>query len=260
MTTPDMLPTTLIAHTALPAIAAVVFVLAGIVKGVVGLGLPTVSMALLALLMPPAQAAALLIVPSLVTNVWQIRPWQTLGPMWRRLATMQLAVFCGTLAGAWLLGAPSGAWATAALGVALVAYAALGLSGYRLGVRASSERWMSPLVGLITGFVTAATGVFVIPAVPYLQALGLQRDALIQAMGISFTVSTVALALGLSFNGGFSGADLGASALLLLPALAGMAAGQYLRERLSPTLFRTCLMGSLALLGTHMIVQSLMAR
>ena len=61
------------------------FLLAGLVKGVVGLGLPTLAMALLALAMPPAQAAALLILPSLVTNVWQMRPWPTLAPMTRRL-------------------------------------------------------------------------------------------------------------------------------------------------------------------------------
>ena len=60
--------------------SALVFTAAGVVKGVVGLGLPTLAMALLALAMAPAQAAALLVLPSLVTNVWQMRPW----PRWRR--------------------------------------------------------------------------------------------------------------------------------------------------------------------------------
>lgn len=83
------------------------FLLAGLVKGVVGLGLPTLAMALLALAMPPAQAAALLILPSLVTNVWQMRPWPTLAPMTRRLWPMQAGVVAGTLGGAWLLGAPA---------------------------------------------------------------------------------------------------------------------------------------------------------
>ncbi|HEX4329959.1 MAG TPA: sulfite exporter TauE/SafE family protein, partial [Burkholderiales bacterium] len=59
---------------ALGALVAAVFLLAGLVKGVIGLGLPTLSMALLALWMPPVEAAALLIVPSLVTNLWQLQP------------------------------------------------------------------------------------------------------------------------------------------------------------------------------------------
>ena len=240
--------------------AAAVFALAGVVKGVVGLGLPTVSMALLALMMPPAQAAALLIVPSLITNVWQVRPWSGAMTLLARLAPMQLAVFVGTLAGAWLLGAPSGAWAQLSLGVALIVYAGIGLAGRRWPVVARTERWLGPLCGLLTGLVTAATGVFVIPAVPYLQALDLQRDALVQAMGISFTVATIALALGLYVNANYAAGDRVASLLMLLPALAGMYVGQVLRQRLSAAVFRTCLMGSLAVLGAHMVLHELWLR
>ena len=50
------------------AVIAFTFLVAGLVKGVVGMGLPTVAMGLLGLVMPPVQAAALLVVPSLVTT------------------------------------------------------------------------------------------------------------------------------------------------------------------------------------------------
>jgi uncharacterized membrane protein YfcA len=63
-------------------VATLAFLLAGFVKGVIGLGLPTVSMGLLTLVMAPAKAASLLIVPSFVTNVWQWRPAQVSGA-WR---------------------------------------------------------------------------------------------------------------------------------------------------------------------------------
>ena len=231
-----------------------VFLAAGVVKGVVGLGLPTLAMALLALRMPPAQAAALLILPSLVTNVWQMRPWRTLPALLRPLGPMQLGVAMGTLAGAAWLGAPSGAWAEAALGVALIAYGAWGLWGAQLPrVSASAQRVAGPLVGALTGLVTAATGVFVVPAVPYLQALGLARDDLVQAMGLSFTVSTVALALGLALNRQYPATAAAGSALLVLPALIGMQAGQWLRQRLSPARFKLCFMGALVLLGGWMV-------
>ncbi|WP_156811494.1 sulfite exporter TauE/SafE family protein [Cupriavidus sp. USMAHM13] len=244
---------------AAPLLAATaVFAAAGVAKGVVGLGLPTFSMAMLALFMPPAQAAALLILPSFFTNVWQVRPWSALGPVARRLAPMQCGVCAGTLAGAWLLGAPAGAWAGVALGLALLAYAAWGLAGAHWTVPPRAERWLGPALGAATGLVTAATGVFVIPAVPYLQALGLRRDELIQAMGLSFTVSTLALAAGLALSTSYSGRLLGESALMLAPALAGMAAGQWLRQRLSPLLFKRCFLGTLALLGLHMVLRELL--
>lgn len=240
---------------ALLLLTVAVFILAGVVKGVVGLGLPTISMAMLALVMAPAQAAALLIVPSLVTNLWQARPWPTLFSTLRRIGAMQAGVCVGTVAGALWLGAPSGHWASVCLGFALIAYAAWGLFGSPPSVPRQHEHVLGAVVGVVTGLITAATGVFVIPAVPYLQALNLGKDGLIQAMGIAFTVSTVALAAGLWVNGGYNSNAAGASVLMLLPALIGMALGQWLRGRLSARTFKLCFMVSLALLGAYQVVQ-----
>lgn len=236
------------------AAASAVFLVAGLVKGVIGLGLPTLSMAMLALWMPPAEAAALLILPSFVTNVWQLRPWRTLPPVLRRLWPLQLGIAAGTLGGAAFFGAPAGAWTQVLLGAALVAYAAWGLAGRTLSVPVAHERWLGPLMGVLTGVVTALTGVFVLPAVPYLQALGLQRSALMQAMGISFTTATVALAVGLFGHGAYAAADAGMSVGLLLPALAGMSVGQWLRERLPVVAFRRLFFAGLGLLGAYMLL------
>lgn len=236
------------------AAASVVFLAAGVVKGVVGLGLPTLSMALLALWMPPAEAAALLIVPSCVTNLWQLRPWRTLPFLLRRLGGLQLGILVGTLGGAAVFGTPSGAGGQLLLGLALLAYAAWGLAGRPLHVSPVHERWLGPSMGLLTGLVTAVTGVFVLPAVPYLQALGLQRDALIQAMGLSFTTATVALAIGLAGHGAYAASDGYASLGLLLPALLGMSLGQRSRERLPVATFRRVFFAGLGLLGAYMLV------
>ncbi|MBO1013141.1 sulfite exporter TauE/SafE family protein [Achromobacter sp. SD115] len=252
MTLPDLFPGS---TPALLAVAVSVFILAGVVKGVVGLGLPTISMAMLALIMAPAQAAALLIVPSLITNLWQAQPWPTLPTMLRRIGAMQAGICAGTIGGALWLGPPSGHWASVYLGLALVAYAAWGLFGSPPKAPQRHQGLAGAAVGAVTGVITAATGVFVIPAVPYLQALNLGKDGLIQAMGISFTVSTVALAAGLGLNGGYTSATAGASVLMLLPALIGMALGTWLRGKLSQQAFRRCFMVSLALLGAYQAVQ-----
>lgn len=102
----------------LPLILAT-FLLAGLVKGVVGLGLPTISVGLLGLVMPPMQAAALLLVPSMVTNIWQLADGRSPWPMLRRLWPMLLGIVLGTLLlGRWLHGrdlAQASQW----LGVAL---------------------------------------------------------------------------------------------------------------------------------------------
>ncbi|KSF79234.1 sulfite exporter TauE/SafE family protein [Pseudomonas paraeruginosa] len=239
-------------HALIPLIA-LTFLLAGFVKGVVGLGLPTVSVGLLGLAMPPMQAAALLIVPSMVTNLWQLACGPSFLGLMKRLAGMLLGVVVGTLlVGAWL-GGDAPRQATGVLGLALVVYALLGLAAIALHLPARHERWVGPLVGLATGALTAVTGVFVIPAVPYLGALGLQRDELVQALGLSFSASTLALAVTLGVHGDLLEPQmLGASLLTLVPALGGMLLGQWLRQRISAMLFRRCFFVGLLLLGADL--------
>lgn len=239
---------------ALSLLVVLTFALAGAVKGVIGLGLPTVAMGLLGLAMAPAQAAALLIVPSALTNLWQLVAGGHLRGLLRRLWPLLLMIFIGTLLGSAWLGINSGAWAAHALGAALLVYALYGLLHPGLHLGARHERWLGPLCGLLTGVITAATGVFVIPAVPYLQALGLQREQMVQALGLSFTVSTLALALGLAGQGALGGEVLGASLLVLAPALLGMLLGQWLRQRISAPMFKRCFFIGLALLGAHLLL------
>src|SRR5580700_10053012 len=146
-------------------VVAAALVLAGLVKGFTGLALPTVGIGLLSLTMPPAHAAALIVAPAFITNVWQMISGSGLGKLIRRLWLMQLGVCLGTWAGAGLMTGSQAGLASVALGVALLVYAAIGLMNVRVPqVRASAEWWLGPFVGGATGLMTAATGVFVIPA------------------------------------------------------------------------------------------------
>lgn len=240
------------------AFIGAVFLAAGLVKGVVGMGLPTVAMGLLAVTMPPAQAAALLLIPSLVTNLWQLFTGPSFGGLFRRLWTMMAGVVIGTVAGAGLLTGAHTMIASAALGAALALYAVLGLAKAGFTTPARHEAWISPLVGVATGLVTGATGVFVIPAVPYLQSLRLHKEDLVQALGLSFTVSTLALGLGLFRAGALISptAQLTGSILALAPALAGMFIGQALRQRMSVETFRTVFFAGLLALGLYLALDA----
>lgn len=238
-------------------LAAATFALAGLVKGVIGMGLPTVAMGLLALAMPPAEAAALLIVPSFVTNVWQLLAGPGFVALIGRLWPMMAGVVAGTVGGAGILAGDHAGLAGTGLGIALLLYAATGLAGLKLRVPPRQEGWLGPLVGVTTGLITGATGVFVLPAVPYLQAIGLEKEELIQALGLSFTVSTVALALGLLRTDAWQAGSLWVSLGALVPALAGMQAGQWLRQRLSPVLFRRVFFCGLLLLGLYLALRGI---
>jgi uncharacterized protein len=240
------------------ALAAITFAfaLAGVVKGVVGMGLPTVALGLLVVFMPPAKAAAVLVIPSLVTNIWQLAAGPHCGAVAKRFATMMAGVVVGTFAGIGILTGDTVGLANGALGATLAIYGVLSLFAVRFDVPSRSERWLSPIVGLATGVVTGATGIFAVPAVPYFSSLKLEREELIQTLGLSFTVSTVALGLALGTRGVFDSELALASLFAIVPAVAGMWAGQRLRQRIRPELFRRWFLISLVLLGFYMVAKA----
>lgn len=232
------------------------FFAAGIVKGVAGMGLPTVAMGILGGLLSPLAAASLLIIPSFVTNVWQLLAGPSFMGIVRRLWTMMVGIFAGTLASTSMLTGGDTRPSTFMLGLVLTVYAVYALLAKPYRINPRHECWLSPGIGLITGIIAGATGVFVIPAVPYVQALGLEKDDLVQALGHSFTVSTAALAVGLASSGAFDIEGLSLSALAVVPALLGMWAGQYIRRAVSPAMFKRCFLTALALFGAEMMLRS----
>lgn len=241
-----------------------VFAAAGVVKGVSGMGLPTLAMALLGLLMSPAGAAALMVLPSLATNLAQCLGRHA-GLLLRRLWPLWLALVLSTVANPLPDLASAGPAARVALGIVLLLYGAWGWFKPALpplqGLGGAAAVAAGLLAGALTGVVTAATGVFVMPMVPYLQALRLEREAFIQALGLSFTLATLALALRL-WRGGGMAAGLGEGpGMLLLVALAaafaGLGLGTVLRQRLPAAAFQRALYAVFVLLGLLMLGRAL---
>lgn len=218
---------------------AAVFTLAGAVKGISGMGLPTVAMSLLGLWMPATQAAALLVAPSLVTNLAQCQ-----GPHARDLIGRLWPMWLGlTTATAWGPGLGSGADNTASrsLGIALVLYGLWGLWRPVPRTLSGRARWTGAVAGVLTGLITASTAVFVLPMVPYLQALRLDKDEMVQALGLSFGVATLALAMRLGWRGGVSTWLTPWTVWALMAALLGLRLGSLMRTRLSNMAFQRAL-------------------
>jgi uncharacterized protein len=239
------------------AVIAAVFLAAGAVKGVSGMGLPTLSMALLGLALPPAAAAALMVLPSLATNLAQC-----LGPHWRALARRLWPLWLGlVLATLWSPLpdlATAGPAARMALGGVLVAYGLWGLARPALPDLRGHAAWLGSLAGVLSGALTAATGVFVMPLVPYLQSLRLDRDVLMQALGLSFGIATVALAVRLGPPGMAGGSVDGVGHVVALSmAFLGLWIGTVLRRRLSSAVFQRALHGVFVGLGVLMVGRAL---
>jgi uncharacterized protein len=238
------------------AIAIFAFMLAGFVKGVLGQGLPTVAVGLLSLVMSPGEATALIILPAVITNIWQSWAgpslWPLLKRLWPTLLASALGTWLATVLGLGLLTPEAAALARKTLGIALMVYGILGISRVRLQVPPSAEPWLGPIMGLANGAVATATGVFMVPVIPYIQALGLNRDDLVQAQGISFTVSTLALSVVVLMNGTLNATNAMGSLAAVAIAFIGMAAGQYVRTLVQHDVFRLLFFIGMLVLGVHL--------
>ncbi len=243
-----------------PATIATVFaayLLAGTVKGVIGLGLPTVSLGILTLIIDLPTAIALILVPAFATNIWQGlvggHARAVVGRLWLFLAIVTLLAPLGTAA----FGLVDAAVLTAFLGLLLMTYAFISLAGIAFTLTSRPPVWIEAAVAGVTGLITGMTGAAVVPGVMYLQALGMPRDMFIQALGILFALTTLALGVGLERNDILTVELAILSAGALAPAVLGMIMGQRIRRRLSETMFRRVFFTAILLLGAYLALQSL---
>ena len=239
------------------SLIAATFALAGFIKGVIGGGLPTISIGILGLVMPIPDAVALVVLPSLITNIWQALGPQ-LWPLLRRIWPMLAGICLGAFLGRDLMTGAYREWTDVGLGLAIIVYSIVGLTKLHLHIDPKHEKWVAPPVGVATGFIAAGTGVFVIPSGPYLQAIGLRKSDLVQSLGITYTVSTIVLALVTARAGALNLSILWPSLLAVAAALIGMVIGQRFLDRLEEETFRRVFFIGLLLLGAHIVVRSLL--
>ncbi len=240
------------------AFVIAVFAIASMIKGTIGLGLPAVSMALLTLLMSPFQAATLLIIPSLVTNIWQLFAEGHVLRLIRRFWSLLLGIIVGTIWSVFPTLGQGEFQSEILLGGMLALYGTYGLFAKNMPNLSPYEKWLSPIIGYLGGALTVATGVIVIPVVPFLQSLHLKRDDLVQSLGLAFTVSTVCLAIYLYLNPvDQMNIDWKMSLIALIPALIGMWFGTKIRYRIPEQKFRKLFFLGLVLFGSYMVLHQL---
>ena len=228
----------------------------GIIKGIIGMGLPTISIGVLSLFIAPAQAAGYMIIPAFATNIWQGLHGPYLRKLLKRFWTLYVGMFAGSWVTAGILTTKQSGLAAGVLGLLLAAYAVFSLTDPKFQISKRAETWLSPIVGVTMGMVMGATGIFVMPSVPYMQALDLERDELVQSIGLLFTAATVALTLILFVHGLMPAATIGLSALAVVPAILGMVIGRRIRARIDPQTFRRVFLIGMLVLGLSLAVRS----
>ena len=243
-----------------PEIVAMVvatFLLAGFIKGVIGMGLPVVALAFLGSTLGVREALTIMLIPGLVTNCWQALTGPAFGMLIRRLWSFLGAASVGIWLGVAVLAGAKSETMIALLGITLVTYCAVTMLRVQMPPPGRREPWMSPLMGGLGGVMFGMTGIIIVPGILYLQTLGLKRDVFVQALGIIFV--TITLGLGTSLTGrGLMSQDLVLMSLTaLIPTAAGLALGQRYRHHISEERFRRIFLIALLVIGLDMLRRSL---
>jgi len=221
------------------------------------MGMKIVVLGLLATIIELPVAIAIIILPAVATNIWQVFGGPPLRETLRRTWSLFVMVCVGVWFGTEILAASNPAHLAVVLGILLVIYAAYALTAPRIPSPGRHEIWMSPVIGGFTGIVGGMTGSDVIPGVPYMQAIGLRRDMLIQAMGILFLLGSSMVAVAFAYRGLLT-VEIGvASALGSLPTLGGYYFGAKIRSRIPEAQFRKLLLAALFLLGVYIVASNL---
>ncbi len=235
-----------------------IFLLAAVAKGVTGLGFSTTCLPFLALSVGLHRGLGLLILPSLASNFFVLLGTGELIRAVRRFWPLLLAALPGVGVGLWLLGTSGREVPGAVLGVVLIGYAGFALWRPDLRLAPRLERPLAPVAGFATGVVNGLTGSQVMPVLPYLMALHLAPALMLATINISFTLSSLVMAAGLSRLGLLDVQGLAVSAAGVPVVWLGVRLGAGLRRRLPQERFRQAVLAMLAALGAGLMARLLL--
>jgi len=219
------------------------------VKGVVGIGMPLVAVPLLTLLVNLKTAVALTTAPVTAANLVQSFQGGRFVPMLRRFWTLLLPLLVAILFSARLLVVIPERVLDLVIGLAVIAFPVFISLRPNLRLPPRHEIWLNPLVGIASGLLGGISTFYGPPLMLYVFGMRLPKEEFIPAISLMYTVAGIGLLLGLWLMRVASPAELGLSALMLVPTGIGMWLGRYVRVQLSERNFQRLLLGVYVLTG-----------
>ena len=222
---------------------------AGLIKGVTGIGFSTCALPFLVTAVGLKVAMALVTIPAIVSNMAVIAGGNRIGDVVRRFWPFYLAIIPGIFAGLATLALVGLRQAVQLLAVTTIAYVGLALARPDLALPKGLERVLALPAGCLNGFFTGLTGSQIMPLMPYMMSLRLVPGEQVQAINLAVTLASAVLAIGLFWAGIMTPEFVVISALGSIPAIAGVAVGGAMQRWLSPSTFRYVALATLGMLA-----------
>ncbi len=232
------------------------FFAAAFIKGLTGIGFVSLCLPILALFMKLEEAIPLVAIASLISNVMIIYQTGRLKQSIRRFWLLYLSAFPGIYAGVFILNMVGNYAAKIILGILSIAYSILILLKIEISIPENKEKLLSIPVGLTNGFLNGLTGTQIIPMLPYLLSLKLDRNGMINAINLGFTLSIIVLLIIFGKFDLISLETLKYSILGAIPVVAGIYLGGKLRHGVSEERFKLAVLIILIIIGVNLILNA----
>ena len=234
-------------------IAVAVYLVAGLVKGTIGLGLPTAAVSLMAMIAPTRTAIALAIVPMVLLNAWQIHRSGRVRDTWRRFRRLALTMSIGIALVSLLAARVPVSVITLALGGAITLFALTGLLGTVPRLPERLDPLAQAVAGASAGALGGLAGIWAPPIVMYLSAIRVDKDTFVRASGLLLALGSVVLAVSYAVNGLLDGRQASLGLVLVVPALIGYSIGERVRARLDGDVFRRTVLLFFLIMGLNFV-------
>lgn len=233
-----------------------VFFFASFLKGITGLGFSTICLPILTSFVDLKISIPLVILPSLSSNALVMaqagRFKESLGRFW----LIYTSAIPGLFFGVYVLNAIQSSISRAILGAVLIVYAMRALSTKAIVLPRRYVTWLASPVGFTTGFfVNGVTGSQVVPVLPFLLSLRLNKDFFVQAINFSFTLSSIMMFFLLGRVGLLTSQNMETSLIGIIPAAIGIFLGGKLRRALPEETFRKVVLIFLFVIGFSLIIR-----
>lgn len=232
---------------------ACAFFVGGLVKGVLGIGLPLIVVPALAALISPLNAIMLLFVPAVSSNVLQAYQAGLRASAFARFWPACVAIVAGSWVGASVLSGVDDASASAIIGIVVGLFCATQFVARLPRISSTGERWFTPVAGTASGFAGGLTGFFGLTLVPYLLSLRLGKEDFVATIALLYLCGVSAMYVNLSSSGAFTWLNVGWSIAASVPTLVGVWLGSLLRRRVSEIVFRRLLIVVLTMLAFNLL-------
>lgn len=231
------------------------FFIASFLKGLTGLGFSTICLGLMAVFMDLKPAIPLVFLPSLSSNIMVMVQAGRFFEALKRFWLLYLCAVPGLILGILFLSGSRTEAPKAILGVSMFAY---GIWGLKKGIMRLSEKREKQLllpVGLVSGLINGATGSQIMPIMPYLLSLKMDRDVFVQTINCAFTFNTLIMIIGLGKLGILTLPSMCLSAAGILPVALGIFLGGRLGKRVTEEIYRKAVLILLIVLGVILVAR-----